>query len=388
MFFEFFSALRRHKVPVSLTEWMLLMQALHQGLARASLQRFYTLARALLVKDVGYYDAYDLAFQEAFRGIETPLEILEEVLAWLHAPRSLEHLDAEWLSTLDVEALRRLFTQRLREPQGHHEGGDRMLGTAGTSPFGQYGEHSAGLRINGGGGRRSALQVSQERRFQNYRNDRTLDIRQIQVALKRLRHLKRIGCEEELDLEATIDETCKNGGDLELIFRPPRKNNVKVLLLMDAGGSMMPYADLVERLFSATHKATHFKDLQYYYFHNCIYEQLYADIRLHRKVATTSVLRTLGADYKVLLVGDAYMAPEELLDPGGAIYYYHHNDTPGIEWLRRIRAHFHACIWLNPMPERHWDRPSIALIRQLFPMYELTLEGLDRGIKHLIRRVA
>ncbi len=391
MFVDFFFALRRHKVPVSLTEWMLLMRALSQGYAHTSLQRFYTLARAILVKDVGYYDAYDLAFQEAFRGIETPEEILAEVLDWLQNPQTLEALTPEQLaclSRLDLETLRQLLAQRLQEQHERHDGGNRMIGTGGTSPFGHNGQHPSGIRLGGTGGQRSAVQIAEERQFENYRNDRTLDTRQIQVALKKLRHLRRIGLEEELDLEETIDETCKNGGEIELIFRPPRQNNAKVLVLMDAGGSMMPYATLVERLFSAAHKATHFKDFQHYYFHNCIYEQMYTDMRLNAKMTTASMLHTLAPDYKVILVGDAYMAPEELLAPGGAIYYYHNNDTPGIEWLRRVQQHFHSCIWLNPMPERHWNRPSIALVREVFPMYELTLDGLDHGIKQLVRKIA
>jgi uncharacterized protein len=199
--------------------------------------------------------------------------------------------------------------------------------------------------------------------------------------------LQRLGAEEELDLEETIERTCRNGGEIELVFSPPRKNNAKVLLLMDAGGSMMPYTELVERLFSGAHKTTHFKDFQYYYFHNCIYEQVYTDMRMHKKTSTASLLQVLDADYKVILVGDAYMAPEELVEPGGAIYYYHNNDTPGITWLRRIQEHFRACVWLNPLPERHWERSSIALVRKVFPMFELTLDGLDRGIKQLVRKV-
>jgi uncharacterized protein with von Willebrand factor type A (vWA) domain len=232
------------------------------------------------------------------------------------------------------------------------------------------------------------VQVAEDRRFQNYRNDRTLDIRQTQMALKKLRYLQRLGNEEELDLDETIDQTCKNGGDIELVFAPPRKNNAKVLLLMDAGGSMLPYTTVVEQLFSAAHQMTHFKDFQHYYFHNCIYEQIYTNIRMNKKESTRSLLQTLDADYKVILVGDAYMAPEELIDPGGAIYYYHNNSTPGIEWLRRIQAHFKSCIWLNPIPARNWNRLSIELVRKVFPMYELTLDGLDQGTKHLIRKVA
>jgi uncharacterized protein with von Willebrand factor type A (vWA) domain len=391
MFLSFFYALRRHRVPVTLTEWMLFMQALSQGLADSSLQRFYTLARALLVKDVSYYDAYDLAFREAFQGIETPAEIVEELLAWLQNPQALSQLAPErqaLLAGLDLQALRQLLAQRLREQRERHDGGNRMIGTGGTSPFGQRGQHPAGVRIGGQGGQRSAVQIAEERQFENYRHDRTLDTRHIQVALKKLRHLQRMGFDEELDLDETVYETCKNGGEIELIFRPPRKNNAKVLLLMDAGGSMLPYTTLVEQLFSAAHKATHFKDFQHYYFHNCIYEQIYTDMGMNKKISTTTVCHILEAGYKVILVGDAYMAPEELLEPGGAIYYYHNNDTPGIEWLRRVQAHFRSCIWLNPMPARQWDRPSIALIRTVFPMYELTLEGLDRGVRHLVRKAA
>ncbi len=391
MFIDFFYTLRRHKVPVSLTEWMTLMQALGQGFAQSSLDSFYTLSRALLVKDVGYYDAYDIAFKEAFHGIETPIEILDEILSWLQDPKVLANLTPEQLAMLpklDLEELKRLFAERLREQQERHDGGNRMIGTGGTSPFGHNGKNPAGIRIQGEGGQRSAVQVAEDRRFQNYRNDRTLDIRQTQMALKKLRYLQRLGTEEELDLDETIDQTCRNGGEIELVFAPPRKNNAKVLLLMDAGGSMLPYTTVMEQLFSAAHQMTHFKDFQHYYFHNCIYEQIYTDMRMNKKESTRTLLQTLDADYKVILVGDAYMAPEELTDASGAIYYYHNNSTPGIEWLRRIQAHFKSCIWLNPIPERNWNRPSIELVRKVFPMYELTLDGLDQGTKHLVRKVA
>ena len=390
MFLDFFYNLRRHRVPVSITEWMALMRALNEGYAHASLERFYVLARALLVKDVGFYDAYDLAFKETFEGIETPAEIVDEILHWLRDPQVLEGLTPEQLAMLpklDLEALRQLFAERLKEQQGRHDGGNRWIGTGGTSPFGHHGKHPAGIRVGGEGGQRSAIQVAEDRRYQNYRHDRTLDIRQTQMALKKLRYLQRLGTEEELDLEETIDQTCRNGGEIELVFSPPRKNNAKVLLFMDAGGSMLPYTHLMEQLFSAAHQMTHFKDFQYYYFHNCIYEQVYTDIRMNKKTSVQALLRTLDAEYKVILVGDAYMAPEELLEPGGAIYYYHHNSTPGIEWLRRIEAHFKSCIWLNPIPVRNWNRPSIALVRNVFPMYELTLDGLDQGTKDLVRKI-
>ncbi len=390
MFLDFFYNLRHHRIPVSITEWMALMRALSEGFAHASLDRFYVLARALLVKDVGFYDAYDLAFKETFQGIETPAEIVDEILNWLQDPKALEGLTPEQLAMLpklDLEALRQLFAERLKEQQERHDGGNRWIGTGGTSPFGNNGKNPAGIRVGGEGGQRSAIQVAEDRRYQNYRHDRTLDIRQTQMALKKLRYLQRLGTEEELNLDETVDQTCRNGGEIELIFSPPRKNNSKVLLFMDAGGSMLPYTNVMEQLFSAAHQMTHFKDFQYYYFHNCIYEQVYTDIRMNKKTSVQTLLRTLDADYKVILIGDAYMAPEELIEPGGAIYYYHNNSTPGIEWLRRIEAHFKSCIWLNPIPSRNWNRPSIELIRKVFPMYELTLDGLDQGTKHLVRKI-
>jgi uncharacterized protein with von Willebrand factor type A (vWA) domain len=244
VFLDFFYTLRHYRIPVSVTEWMALMQALSQGLGYASLDRFYILARALLVKDVGYYDAYDLAFQETFQGIATPMEIVEEILAWLQHPQTLATRSPEQLALLphlDLETLRQLFAERLREQQERHDGGNRMLGTGGTSPFGPHGQHPAGIRLERGGGQGTAVQVAEARRYENYRHDRTLDLRQLQLALKKLRHLQRLGGEDELDLDATVDEACRNGGDIELVWRAPRKNQVKVLLFMDAGGSMLPY---------------------------------------------------------------------------------------------------------------------------------------------------
>jgi uncharacterized protein len=276
----------------------------------------------------------------------------------------------------------------LRQQQERHAGGNRMIGTGGTSPFGHNGKNPAGIRLGGEGGQNSAVQIAEDRRYQNYRYDRMLDIRQIQMALKKLRYLQRLGQADELDVEATIDQTCRNGGEIDLIFAPPPKNQTKILLLMDAGGSMLPHANVVEQLFSAVHQMTHFKDFQHYYFHNCVYEQVYTDIRMNKRASTQTLLHALDADYKVILVGDAYMAPEELLDAGGAIYYYHDNQTSGIEWLRRIQAHFKACVWFNPISQHHWNRPSIELVRRVFPMYELTLAGLELGTKNLVRPLA
>jgi uncharacterized protein with von Willebrand factor type A (vWA) domain len=231
-----------------------------------------------------------------------------------------------------------------------------------------------------------AVQVAAERRFRNYRTDVTLDVRQIKLALKKLRQFAKEGPEDWLDLDETIDQTCRNAGEIELVFTRERKNTVKVLLLMDSGGSMNPYARLVDRLFSAAHQMTHFRDLKAYYFHNCVYQDVYQDMYNSVSLPTGGLLHNLSQDYKVILVGDAFMSPSELLSAGGAIDYYYHNDTPGLDWLERIADHFRYCVWLNPMPERAWMHPTISTISKVFPMFPLTLDGLDDAIKALMVR--
>jgi uncharacterized protein with von Willebrand factor type A (vWA) domain len=228
------------------------------------------------------------------------------------------------------------------------------------------------------------MKIAQERRFRNYASDLTLDIRQMKLALKSLRQLTRTGPEDELDLGKTIDATAKNVGDIELIWRRSRKNTVKLLLLMDVGGSMEPYAMLCSRLFSAAHSSTHFKDFRYYFFHNCIYEDLFTDIQRVEKISTEHVLHTLEPDYKVILVGDARMGSWELLEQYGAIDYYHRNETPGIVWLKRIAEHFTRSVWLNPDETKYWNHMTVKAISRLFPMYPLTIEGLEQSVKKLI----
>lgn len=388
IFLEFFYLLRTLKVPVSITEWLTLMRALDEGHALSSLNVFYHLARALLVKSETFYDQYDQAFYACFGKIATPPEITDEVLEWLENPLNRLELDEEEMARLkryDLETLREMFEERLKEQDERHDGGGRWIGTGGTSPFGHSGAHPAGIRIGGPGGGGSAIQVASERKFKNYRTDVVLDVRQMKVALKRLRHFQRVGPEDELDLDQTIDETCKNGGEIELIFGRARKNMVKVLLLMDSGGSMVPYADLVNRLFSAAHQMAHFKDLQAYYFHNCIYQHLFTDIYSSKSVPTAQILRNLDADYKVILVGDAHMAPYELFSVGGAIDYYYHNELPGLEWLQRIGDHFRHAVWINPLTRKQiWVHPTIKAIGRIFPMFEMTLDGLEEAVKALM----
>ncbi len=390
MFIGFFFTLRKYKVPVSITEWLCLMEALEKDFAHSSLTDFYYLARAVLVKSEAHFDQYDQAFQDYFHGIETPPEVTEEILEWLQDPRNELRLTPEELDELrrmSLDELLEEFERRLREQTERHDGGHYWIGTGGTSPFGHSGSHPSGIRIGGQGGGRSALKVAAERRFRNYRSDLTLDVRQFKVALRKLRQLARVGPEDELDLKSTIDRTCRNAGEIDLVWRKSRKNTVKVLLLMDVGGSMDPFARLCSRLFSAANSSTHFRDFQYYYFHNCIYESVYRDMARMEAVSTRSLLQNLDGDYKVILVGDALMAPEELFSPYGAISYGASSETPGIVWLKRIADHFKSCVWLNPNWRVRWHHPTLSAIGRIFPMYPLTLDGLDQAIQRLSRSV-
>ena len=386
MFTDFFYILRKRKVPVSVTEWMTLMEALAKGCI-TNLDEFYYLARAILVKSEAYYDHYDVAFQEYFNGIDTPAEILEQILEWLKDPlnwKTLTEKEQALLDRMDFDELIKEFEKRLKEQTEQHDGGGYWIGRGGTSPFGHSGYHPAGIRIGGESRGRHAIQIAQERRFRNYRNDLILDVRQIKMALLGLRQLNRIGPEDELDLEETIDATSKNAGEIELVWTRSRKNAVKVLLLMDVGGSMEPFALLCSQLFSAAHSSSHFKDFQYFYFHNCIYDNLYRDIERQEAISTDYLLRTMEPDYKLLLVGDARMSPWELMERYGAINYYERNEMPGIVWLKRIAEHFTHSVWVNPDNPRFWIHPTIQMIAKMFPMFELTLDGLGQAVKKLV----
>jgi len=387
LFLDFFYTLRQLKVPVSVTEWMTLMEAISKGHAKSSLTNFYFLARAILIKSETFYDQYDQAFAHVFRNAQLPPDIRQEMLDWLTDPLNRLELapeDLERIKRLDLDELRAELDKRLAEQTERHDGGSRWVGTGGTSPFGHSGSHPGGIRIGGSGGVGHAMQIAAARRFRNYRTDVALDVRQIKVALKKLRQFAREGPEDELDIEATIDKTCREAGEIELVFTRERKNTVKVLLLMDSGGSMTPYSRLVSRLFSAAHQMTHFRDLKGLYFHNCVYQDVYKDIYNNEVEPTAGLINSLGGEYKVILVGDAYMAPSELMSVGGAIDYYYHNETPGMEWLKRIADHFRYCVWLNPLPERAWIQPTIKTVGTVFPMFPLTVDGLESAVKKLM----
>ena len=386
MFTYFYYLLRSKKVPVSITEWMVFMEALSNGHVK-NLDDFYFLARAILVKSEAYFDHFDVAFQEYFQGLESGEDINDQIWEWLKDPLNKTLYDEVQKAACDMMKLDELMKElekRLKEQTEQHDGGNYWIGRGGTSPFGHSGYHPNGIRIGGESRGRQAVQIAAERRFQNYRNDLTLDTRQMKIALKRLRQLTRIGLPDELDLNGTIDATAKNYGELELIWERSRKNSVKVLLLMDVGGSMDPFSLLCSQLFSAAHSSSHFKDFQHYYFHNCIYDNLYTDIERNDKVSTNHILSTLTSDYKVILVGDARMAYWELSDRWGAINYYERNEVEGINWLKRIADHFTHCVWLNPDSPQYWNHNTVEWITRVFPMFPLTIDGLESAIQKLI----
>lgn len=388
MFINFFYNLKAQGVPVSLHEWLLLHEALAKNLNDCSLTKFYYMARSILVKNEIYFDRYDIAFFDTFKGIETSDELLEKILEGLKKVKELKLTEEEkrQIQALDLDQVLKNFEEQLR--QGHyknHVGGNKAIGTGGRSTQGAWGYNPAGIRIGQGESRhRSAIQIAEKRTFQNYSNNITLDTRQMRVALSHLRSLLPIGPEEKLDLEGTIDATCKNAGELEFVWQNKEKKASKVMLLMDVGGSMTPYSHMVELLFSAA--SSQISRFKHYYFHNCIYQDLWTDIERRESVSTMDVLKNEDSDFKVIIVGDAEMAPSELTWRNGAIDYWYHNDTPGIVWLQRFRDKFKDSVWLNPLPSRSWDYIyTCRLIREIFPMFELTLEGLDKAVKQLMK---
>jgi uncharacterized protein with von Willebrand factor type A (vWA) domain len=385
---DFLFELRAKKIPVSTHEWMALMEAMALGLHESSLDGFYHLCRTLCVKDIAFYDAYDEAFLSYFKDIhKDALELTDQLKSWLENPQALAGLTDEQrkaLGELDLEKLREMFEQRLKEQKERHDKGNRWVGTGGTSPFGSGGQHPTGMRVGGGGGR-SAMAVADARMFKEYRRDVVLDVRQIDVALRGLRRLGREGAIEELDLDDTIDKTGKNAGELEIVFRPPRRNRVKVVLLMDVGGSMDPHAELMSRLFTAASRTGRFAKFRSYYFHNCVYNSVYEDALFRKPVPVADLLANSDRDEKLVVVGDALMHPAELLDASGSMYLYTQQRASGIEWLRRLAAHFRSAAWLNPEPDRFWSGTTIEVIASVFPMFPLTLDGLAQAVRFLVR---
>jgi uncharacterized protein with von Willebrand factor type A (vWA) domain len=396
MFIDFFHLLREYRLKVSMKEWLDLMAALDKGLCGPSLLGFYHLSRTVLVKSEADYDKFDLAFATYFKDVKTATDIPKEVWEWLSGKGKTKD---ELFDKIDPDAplyglneLQDMLAKRLEEQHSRHSGGNYWIGTEGTSPLGHGGFAKQGIRVGGESAYRSALQVAEQRSYRDFRQDNILDTRQFQLAFRRLRqHSSLIEAPKtELDIGATIDATTDSGGILKLVFDKPRKNMIKLLLLFDSDGSMARYSRLCSALFQSVNKSNHFKDLKVYYFHNCIYEHLYTTPHCIRGewIDTEWVLKNLGSEYRLIFVGDGAMAPSELLSPGGNCLIGLYNEIPGIEWLDRFKNKYPHHIWLNPIPEVVWDsifgRYTLRMLKEMFPMYELSLEGLENGIKKLL----
>ncbi|TDI60735.1 MAG: VWA domain-containing protein [Alphaproteobacteria bacterium] len=391
MFTNFFYELKAEKVPVSLREYLTLLEAMEKGVANYKILDFYYLSRSTLVKDEKNLDKFDRVFGRCFEGIEFLSEeeahdIPEDWLKQLTEKFFTEEERAA-LEEMDWEELMETLKERLEEQDERHEGGDKWIGTSGKSPFGAYGFNPAGVRIGQKEGRNlKAVKVWDKREFRNLDDNLELGTRNIKVALRRLRRWARDGNAEELDLPDTISSTAKNAGFLDIKMVPERHNNVKVLLFLDVGGSMDPHIKVCEELFSAAR--TEFKNLEYFYFHNCLYEEVWQDNVRRRadKMSTFQLMHTYPHDYKVIFVGDATMSPYEIVHPGGSVEHW--NEESGETWLQRMMNVYPKSVWLNPVPEGYWDTtPSIQVIKQLFGnrMFPMTLDGLDRAMKDLSR---
>jgi uncharacterized protein with von Willebrand factor type A (vWA) domain len=390
MFLDLFYGLRNEGVPISIQEWQMFATALEKNLHRSDLMGFYNLAKSCLIKSETYFDAFDRVFAHVFHGVEKELSPSDELLDWLNDPKNFEGLtdeQREALQHLDADELMKQFLERLEEQDERHDGGGKWVGTGGHSPFGHSGEHPTGIRVGGRSRNRSAMKVAEDRRFQEYRTDLTLDLRNTKLALKRLRHLTRAGPEDELDLDGTVDETCRNAGEIELVYRPEKRNNVRLVLFMDVGGTMEPFYEPVSRLLTALHEERGLRDFKAYYFHNCVYERVgtTADLYVKDAVPTGDILRRLDERWKVLFVGDAAMHPAELMSERGNINPRYTADTRGIDWLLRIREHFERSVWLNPSPTSDWEHTQTTrVIRTLFPMFQLNLDGIQDAVTALI----
>jgi len=394
MFLRFFETLRDGGVPVSLREYLTFLEAVRAGLVTYDIEAFYYLARSAMVKDERHIDRFDRAFAENFKGLESittddVLEAMDLPADWLEKMAE-KHLSPEEKAGIEAlggfDKLMETLKERLKEQDSRHQGGSKWIGTAGTSPFGAHGYNPEGVRIGQDESRhRRAVKVWDKREFRNLDDSVELGTRNIKVALKRLRQWARDGAHDELDLDGTIRATAEHGY-LDVKTRPERRNAVKVLLFLDAGGSMDPHVQIVEELFSAAR--AEFKHLESYYFHNCLYEGVWRDNarRWSAQTPTWDVLNTYGPDYKCIFVGDASMSPYEIAWPGGA--NEHWNAEAGQVWLDRARAQWPDHLWINPVPERDWSyTQSIAMIREIFDdrMVPMTLEGLDRGMRELVR---
>ena len=392
MLLPFFTALRDARVPVSLKEWLYLMQAMDAGVADGKVEDFYHLSRAVLVKDEKHYDRFDQVFGKVFKGVETvgagdkiTADVPDDWLRLLNERYLTDEEKAQIEALGGFDALMETLKQRLEEQTERHEGGNRWIGTGGTSPFGHGGYNPEGVRIGGQGRQGRAVKVWEKREYKNLDDTVELGTRNIKVALRRLRRFAREGAPDELDMDATIDGTARQGW-LDIHMRPERRNTIKVLLFLDVGGSMDAHVKLCEELFSAA--KTEFRNLEFFYFHNCLYEGVWKDNRRRQseQTATWDLLHKYPGDWRAVFVGDATMSPYEVTVPGGSVEHW--NEEAGAVWLKRARQQWEKSVWLNPVPERFWGyTPSVSLIRDVMDerMFPLTLDGLERAMRTLAR---
>ncbi|MDE6845746.1 MAG: VWA containing CoxE family protein [Lachnospiraceae bacterium] len=395
MFSKFFYTLKDKGLDVSLSEWLTLQDALQQGLCHSSLTEFYYVSRMILVKSETEYDKFDMAFDEVFKGIQSENEISKNMMRWLDKPEmqdvfeEMRHEMNQEVITIDKEDVENKFKDRLRDQNEEHNGGSHWIGTMGKTSFGNMGGNMGGIRVGGTTGYQSAFQVIGARKYRDFRNDKVLDNRQFQMALRKLRQFstKLDIPETELDINGTVDATCNNGGCLQIVMEKPRKNAIKLLLLMDSGGTMIPYTTLLNELFHSVYKSNHYKDVKTYFFHNCIYSNVYNTPECENGdwIETEWMFRNLDSDYKVIIVGDAAMAPEELYSTTGN-YRGPNGGLSGMEWLMLMKRHYKKIVWLNPkMAPGHapWREAETA-IKGMIPMYKLTVDGLNQAMIKLM----
>ncbi|MBT1449519.1 VWA domain-containing protein [Glaciecola sp. XM2] len=392
MLINFFFTLRKHKVKTSITEYLDLMRALKNEVVYSDMDAFYYLARTVMIKDESQYDKFDRAFAEYFKGVQQ-IDLFDQEIPqeWLRKQleKVLTEEEKQQIKSLDgLDELMKTLEERLKDQEKRHEGGNKWIGTGGTSPFGAHGYNPEGVRIGQDKNRNfSAAKVWDKRTFKNLSSDVELGTRNIKIALRRLRKFARTGASDQLDVSDTIASTAKNAGYLDIKMAPERRNAVKLLLFFDVGGSMDAHIQLCEELFSAAH--TEFKHIEFFYFHNCLYDGVWQDNarRGQGDIDTYQILHKYGSDYKVIFVGDATMGPYEITYPGGSVEHW--NEEPGSVWMQRMLNHFEYCVWLNPQPKAYWHyHASIQIMLEIMnqKMYPLTLEGIGEAIKALLKK--
>ncbi|MCO4754471.1 MAG: VWA domain-containing protein [Bacteriovoracaceae bacterium] len=397
MFLNFFYTLRNNGAPVSTREYLDFLNVAEQlkdSSEPMSLEKLYSIARTCLIKDVKHFDAYDISFAQCFSNLSSDEDFKSKLMQWLENAKQTELDEQRKLNALDLasEELLKELKDRLKTQKERHDGGNHWVGTGGTSAFGHSCYNPNGVRVGGQSGQRSALAVAGERKFKEYRHDESLDIRNIQVALKKLRDLKKTG-RKTLDIDRTVKRTCENMGEIEVVQSSKRKNNLRLILLMDVGGSMTEHSQRVEKLFSAAHQVNHFKSFEAYYFHNVMYDCVYSSASLNPRSAVPieKLISKFNSEARLIVVGDAYMAPYELFQMTASMrdFYWSLRENPkassmtGIERVHQLKKAFPKSVWLNPEPKSLWSAPTIKSIKEQFSMHELTLDGIDGAVRNL-----